>query len=226
MFPDYYKQLLIKIGKTIKLKYMKSLLLFIIFSVSLLNGYSQTTSWEIINLSNWGVIKLPSSMEVQSGTYKKILDNSKKEFSINADRIVFQQKGLNEYGSFSTYARVIIRTDHANPGDFLKLNQMNLTQTDLSDLNAMYQEDITSVCNEMNAKLLKWTNVKTSTLGGVECVYFNYTRQMTGKSPTFSEFYIFYNNDRQHTINFEYWTADVEKWQTEFENCKKTFKFK
>jgi hypothetical protein len=201
-------------------------LLSIIFSLCLLNGYSQTTSWKIINLSNWGLIKLPPTMEVQSGTYKRILDNSKKEFSINADRIVFQQKGLDKFGSFSTYARVIIRTDHANQGDFPKLNQMNLTQTDLSDLNAMYKDEITSSCNKMNAKLLNYTNVKTSTLDGVKCVYFNYTRQMLGKSATFSEFYIFYNNDKQHTINFEYWTSDIEKWKTVFENCKKTFKFK
>lgn len=208
------------------IKYMRSLLLYIILSISVFNVNSQTTNWETINLSTWGVIKLPPAMEVQNGLYKKLIDSFKNEFLITGDRIVFQQKGLNELGSFSTYARIIIRTDHANPGDLPKLNQMNLTQTDISDLNTVYKEDVTTVCNKINAQLIKWTKVTTSSLGGVKCIYFNYTRQLPNNSSTFSEFYIFYNDDKQHTINFEYWSTDSAKWQQEFENCKKTFKFK
>ena len=30
---------------------------------------SQTSDWETINISDWGIIKLPPSMEIQSGTY-------------------------------------------------------------------------------------------------------------------------------------------------------------
>ena len=205
---------------------MRTFLINILLFISVLNSNSQTTNWETINLSNWGVIKLPSSMEVQSGIYKKILDNVKKEFSINADRIVFQQKGLNEFGSFSTYARVIIRTDYVNPGELPKLNHLNFSHTEINDLNTMFKKEIISVCNKMNAKLLYWTNAKILSLNGVKCIYINYTRKIHGKSSTFSEFYIFYNYDKQHTINFEYWTSDKTKWQPDFETCKKTFKFK
>ncbi len=187
---------------------------------------SQTTSWETINISNWGVIKLPPSMEVQSGTYKRILDEAKKEFSVNADRIVFQQKGLNSYGSFDTYARVIIRTDHANSGDFPKLNEIKFSADEINELNSLYKQEVLSSCRSWNARLAKWTDIKMSSLNGYKCLYFNYTRQMPEKPSTFSEFFIFYNDNKQHTLNIEYRLVDENTWQPELNKCKSSFRFK
>lgn len=188
--------------------------------------YSQTTSWEVINISNWGVIKLPPSMEVQSGIYKKILDEVKKEFSVNGERIVFQQKGLNSFGNFDTYARVIIKTGQGNPGDFPKLNELTATPDELTELNSSYYQNIISLCKSMNAQLLNWTNLKISSLNGYKCLYFNYTRQIIGKPSTFSEFYIFFNDDKQYSFNLEYRLNDSSTWQPELEKCKSTFRFK
>ncbi len=189
-------------------------------------SYSQTTSWETINLSNWGTIRLPPSMEVQSGLYKKIVDEAKREYMVEGDRIVFQQKGLNTFEKFDTYARVIIKTLTGSTGDFPKKGELTATPDDLSELNSTYKQDILKVCKQMNSQLLKWTDLKIVALNGYKCLYFNYTRQITEKPATFSEFYIFFDYDRQHSLNLEYRIADSSTWQPELEKCKSTFKFK
>ena len=104
-------------------------LTFLMFQIS----FAQT-NWDKINLGNWGEIKMPSSMEIQSGIYKKVLDNAKRHFSVNAERIVFQQKGVNDGKNLETYARIIIRTDFTNE-NLPNLNTTNFTSQDISDLN-------------------------------------------------------------------------------------------
>ncbi|MBA7533054.1 hypothetical protein ES705_25289 [subsurface metagenome] len=204
---------------------MKNLII-LVFSLIISFSNSQTSNWETINISNWGSIKIPPSMEIQRGVYKKILDEAKKEFSVNADRIVFQQKGLNDFGNYDTYARVIIRTDYATPGNLPKLNDLDFTQNEIDELNSMYKQEIISVCKKMNASLIAWTNIKITILNGYKCLYFNYSRQFIEKPSAFSEFYIFFNYDKQHTLNFEYRIKHKVKWATEFEKCKSSFKFK
>ncbi len=203
----------------------KNLTAIFILTISL-SAHSQTSSWEIINISNWGIIQLPPSMEVQSGLYKKIVDEAKKEYMVEGERIIFQQKGLNSFGNFDTYARVIIKTITASPGDFPKLGELDALASELNELNAMYKNEIISMCRSMNAQLIKWTDLKISSLSKYKCLYFNYTRQVNGKPSTFSEFYIFFNYSKQHSLNFEYRVADSANWQQEFEKCKSTFKFK
>ena len=205
---------------------MKKLIISLTALTLTLLGYCQTTTWELINLSNWGIIRLPPSMEVQSGLYKKIVDEAKKEYMVEGDRIIFQQKGLNSFGNFDTYARVIIKTITGSPGDFPKKGELFATTNELSELNSSYKQDILKVCKAMNAQLLKWTDLKNTAINGYKCLYFNYTRQISGKPSTYSEFYIFIDYDRQHSLNLEYRIADSSTWQPELEKCKSTFRFK
>src|SRR5690625_766265 len=123
-------------------------------------GLAQT-NWDKIDLGNWGEIKMPNTMEVQSGNYKKILDYSKRHFSINAERIVFQQKGVNDGKNLETYARIIIRTDFTNE-NLPDLNTTNLTSQDIADLNQMYKSEVYEVANNPTypAKIIKWNGVK------------------------------------------------------------------
>lgn len=203
------------------MKYQFAFLFFLIVSLA----YGQTSDWETIAISNWGYIKIPPSMEIQRGIYKKTLDLVKKKYSVNADRIVFQQKGLNDFGSFDTYARVIIRTDNGTPGDFPKLNQLNLTKSEVAEINSFYKQEIMSVSRRQNASLLKWADVKMTELNGYQCLYFNYSRQVYDKPPTFSEFYIFFNYSKQHTLNFEYRIEDKDRWEPDLKRCMSSFRF-
>lgn len=189
-------------------------------------GFSQE-NWDKIDLGNWGEIKMPSSLEVQSGNYKKIIDYQKRHFSVDAERIVFQQKGVNDGKNLDTYARIIIRTDFASE-EFPDLNTTEITSQDIADLNQMYKSQIYEVANNPTypAEIIKWNGVKIVTLNGNKSINYSYVRQMNGKPQTYSEFYIFWKGNRQHTLNIEYRIIDSDKWKSDLEKATKTFKLK
>lgn len=205
---------------------MKTIITLFITSLIFQVGFGQD-NWDKIDLGNWGEVKMPNTMEVQSGNYKKIIDYSKRHFSVNAERIVFQQKGVNDGKNLDTYARVIIRTDFATE-DFPDLNTTEITSQDILDLNQMYKSQIYEVANNPTypAKIIKWNGVKIVTLNGNKAINFSYIRQMNGKPQTYSEFYTFWKGKRQHTLNIEYRIVDSTKWKSDLENCVKTFKLK
>lgn len=186
-------------------------------------SYSQE-NWDKIDLGNWGFVKMPKTMEVQSGNYKKILDYSKRHFSVDAERIVFQQKGVNSGKNLKTYARVIIRTDFTSE-TLPNLNTIEITSQDISDLNSMYKTEVYEVANNPTypAKIIRWNGVKIKTLNGNKCINYSYIREMKGKQ-TFSEFYVFWKGNKQHTLNIEYRISDSNIWKYELEKCVKTFK--
>ena len=181
-------------------------------------------NWDKIDLGNWGFIKMPKTMEVQSGNYKKILDYSKRHFSVDAERIVFQQKGVNSGKNLDTYARVIIRTDFTSE-TLPNLNTIEITSQDISDLNSMYKKEVYAVANNSTypAKIIRWNGVKIKTLNGNKCINYSYIREMKGKQ-TFSEFYVFWKGTKQHTLNIEYRISDSNIWKHELEDCVNTFK--
>lgn len=197
-------------------------LTFLMFQIS----FAQT-NWDKINLGNWGEIKMPSSMEIQSGIYKKVLDNAKRHFSVNAERIVFQQKGVNDGKNLETYARIIIRTDFTNE-NLPNLNTTNFTTQDISDLNQMYKSEVYELANNttFSAKIIKWNGVKIVTLNGNKAINYSYVRQMNGKPQTYSEFYIFWKGNKQHTLNIEYRINDTSIWKSDLDKAVQTFKLK
>lgn len=201
----------------------KYTLLFLLFALS---SFAQA-DWERINLGNWGMINLPTSMEVQSGNYKKLVDEAKKEFSVNANRIVFQQKGVNAGNNLSTYARVIIRTDYGN--EILpNLDQETITPKDIEDLNSMYYSEVQEFAKnpKFPSKIIKFNRVKISVLNGHKCINYSYVREMGTNPQTISEFYIFWKGKNQHSLNIEYRIKDAEKWKTDLNKCISSFKFK
>lgn len=205
-----------------KTKIYFHLLLCLIFQ----SAIAQSSSLEKINLGNWGIINLPKSMEVQSGIYKKIVDEAKKEFSVNAERVVFQQKGLNQGNNKQTYARVIIRTDTAQE-NFPNLSTEKVTPKDLTDLNQSYKSQTYEVANNPTypAKIISWNNLKIVTINGQKCLNYSYTRKMGNNPETYSEFFIFWKGKKQHTLNIEYRINETAKWKTELVNCVNSFKF-
>jgi len=200
---------------------------YIIFTIAVLLfqvSFSQE-NWDKIDLGNWGEIKMPSTLEVQSGNYKNIIDYQKRHFSVDAERIVFQQKGVNDGKNLDTYARIIIRTDFASE-TLPDLNTIEITSGDLTDLNEMYKSQVYEVANNPTypAKIIRWNGVKIVSLNGNKSINYSYVRQMNGKPQTYSEFYVFWNENRQHTLNIEYRIKDSEKWKSDLEKSVETFK--
>jgi|SRR5690554_785706 len=201
------------------------ILVVLIISLLANQTISGQQNWDKIDLGNWGEIKMPNSMEVQSGNYKKIVDYSKRYFSVNAERIVFQQKGVNEGKNLDTYARVIIRTDFASE-DFPNLNTTSITQQDINDLNQMYKSQVYEVANNPTfpANIVKWNGLQILTLNGNKALRYSYIRKMGNNPETYSEFYIFWKKNRQHSLNIEYRIKDSAKWKNDLEKCVQTFK--
>jgi hypothetical protein len=184
-------------------------------------------NWEKININNWGVILLPNSMEIQSGIYKKNMDKAKQEFSVNAERIVFQQKGVNEGKNLNTYARVIIRTDFGKE-TLPNLNTEVITSADVADINEMYKSQNSQATNnpKFPYKIIKWNNVKIISLNGQKCINYSYIRQMGTNPQTLSEVYIFWKGKNQHSLIIEYRINDAIKWKQDLSKCLNSFSFK
>lgn len=195
------------------------LLLLINFS------FSQTT-WEKIRIKEWGIISMPSSMEVQSGLYKKIADKAKQEYSVNAERVVLQQKGVNSGDNLNTYARIIIRTDYGTE-TLPNLDKEVLTSNDLIDIDDMFRQELNQMSknSKFPATIIKWNKAKVVTLAGKKCINYSYIRQMGSNPQTFSEFYIFWKGKNQYALNIEYWIRDSEKWKSDIDKAVKSFKF-
>lgn len=166
-------------------------------------------------------------MEVQSGSYKKTVDYAKRHFSINAKRIVFQQKGVNNGKNLDTYARVIIRTD-ITPNGLPNLNTTRFIDEQIEDLNSLYKSLIDEAIKNPDypAKLEQWNRVKIITLNGNKCINYSYIRKMKDQPQTYSEFYIFWRGNKQHTLNIEYRVRDAANWKEDLDLCVQTFKLK
>lgn len=181
---------------------------------------------EKIYLSNWGYIELPVNMEVQAGIYKQIVDISKLQFSINSDRVVFQQAGVNIGTNLNTYARVIIRTDFGT--EILPdLNNISLTVGEVKELNDMYKYQLYKVSANTTfpAKIIKWNNLKVISLNGNKCLNYSYIRKMGDNPQTYSEFFIFFKSRNQHTLNIEYRITETERWKSILNSCVNSFRF-
>ncbi len=201
----------------------KFIVLFLLFCSYTLNS---SEGWETIQISNWGSIKLPPSMEIQSGDYKRFVDDIKRQLIEEVDRVVFQQKGLNKGENLDTYARIIIRTDKGHPGDFPDLSQFRLTEQDLREFNLYVMQEAELMLNQTNSDIISWTDLTTSFLGGRKIFYYTYTRTAPGLSPVHSEVYMIFNDNMLHTVIFEYYTGHKSKWAEVLEKSKASFRVK
>jgi hypothetical protein len=184
-------------------------------------------NWTKLDLDSWGEIRISPNMEIQDGIYKKILDNQKNQFSVSGERIVIQQKGLNNGTSTDTYARIIIRTDYSS--EYLpNLEELNLTIDDLEFLNNQYKEQIyeASKSTPYPFQIIKWNKPKISLLNGNHCITYSYVRQLNEKPQTFSKFFVFWKGNNQHTINIEYRLKDAWMWKSEIELSISSLAFK
>jgi hypothetical protein len=203
---------------------MQNLTLTIACCLFMLASSAQTTNWTSVKIEGVGSIGLPSNMEIQGGTYKEAVDHSKEINGISASKVIFQQKNLNNYNdkSFSTYARVFIRVEQANTGDFKKITEP-LTQAEANEVNSTFKNQIESEASRANATILEWHSATVTKLNHQNAIKFGYKRQIGSNKPVLVEIYMLQNNDRLHTITFEY-RLDDQNWATTFSSMKSSLK--
>ncbi len=210
--------------------------LFLLFSVLVYDlsiaqvGATQSLlpGWQRIWIENVGTIDLPPTLEVQAGTYKKHVDEFKRENGLSVGQLVAQQKGLNEYKkeAFSKYARVIFNTTYGMPGDYERLNfDINqISGDELRLLDNTYRQQVESGLARMGIKIIKWYPVKAEHVNGMSCIHVSYIRQLGNNPYVLVNTYVFPNYDRLHTLTLSYRLSEKDYWQDDFRKILKSLR--
>jgi len=203
---------------------MKQVLSFLFFQMIAIISIAQEIQFSTVKIEGIGSVGLPSNMEIQGGAYKEISDKIKEINGVNASKVIFQQKNLNNFdgGSMQTYARVFIRTEIGTTGDFKKLSE-SLSQSEADEVNSTFKSQIESEAPRANAKVLEWYKATTTTLNNQNAIKYGYKRQIGVNKPVLVEVYMLQNNDRLHIITFEY-RLDDNNWSPTFKSIKATVK--
>jgi curved DNA-binding protein CbpA len=183
--------------------------------------------WKRIYIEGVGTIDIPSTMEVQSGIYKEIIDPLKPElmksmgFSYNPNyNIIIQQKGLNDLESngFQRYARVMINTDIGKMGDFdtLYFNINGYSNADIRELDNLFQSSISSGFTGTGLKIVNWFPLKLEKINGMSCIHISYTRQLNNNPVVFVSIYKFQNVDKMLTLTLSYRQDESDFWSKDF----------
>ena len=203
---------------------MPKLKLTIICCLVLLKVTAQTSNLTTVKINGVGSIGLPSNMEIQGGAYKEINERTKEIHGVSSSKVIFQQKNLNDFNgrSFQTYARVFIRTQNGNFGDFKKLSD-GLTQAEADEVNTTFKDQNENEAPRANAIILEWYPAKVTTLNKQKAIKFGYKRQIGTNKPVLVETYLLQNNDRLHIITFEY-RLDDNNWGATFSIIKSSIR--
>jgi hypothetical protein len=205
------------------------IIFFIFFTRLVISQQNQSLDWEKININGVGSIMFPSSMEIQKGKFREYVNNGKKEFiSIDSSQITIQQKGLNEgtKESFQRYARIILKTRYGLKGDFKKLNfnDDDIFEAELKEFNSKQLTDQKQKLEMFGGKLIDWVPAKFEVINGLSCVHICYSRQLNENPIVLVNEYLFYNNDRFHSLTMSYRISDSEFWKSEFDQVLKSFR--
>lgn len=196
------------------------------------NSFSQI-EFDNYALSGIGSISIPNTMELQSGQYKEIHDKLEEKaaeilkFEISGNKIVFQQKGLNELekNSFTTYARIMLDTEIGNTGDYQKATtKIAPTSAELQELNAEFKQQAINGFKGTALKLLDWYGCSFVIINGKQYLKMSYKRQLADNPEVHVDLYRIQNNDRMHTLTIAYRVSDSEIVKPIFSKVINSFK--
>lgn len=191
-------------------------LIYIILLIATIAGYSQKTEYINYKVKDMGYISIPNNMEIQSGLYKKIAESihlsiGTVTYETLKNRVVFQQKGVNEGEGSGTYARIILKTYLDNIGDHPKINSNNkLSVKELYDFgesfkNQMSQQSVIKVISFYDVENVKLNDKYNG-------IKISYIRQIKDNPLVYVELYEINNNDKLHEITFSYRDKDRNTW--------------
>lgn len=211
---------------------MKKIFYLIIGLIFFHNCFAQTADENYL-LKNIGYISIPANMEIQSGNYKKLAEEYQQQqgkkfgFEVSDNRIVFQQKGLNDGDktAFNSYARVILETTIGNNGDYEKLTtKLTATTTELSELNSQLKSQVEQSFIGTGLKLISWYGVQIVIINGRTALKISYLRRLNDNPNVTVAMYQFHNNDRMHQLTMSYRQQDADTWKTAYSKILNSFK--
>ena len=195
-------------------------------------SFSQSADFENYRILEVGSISIPNNMEIQSGNYKKFSEiyekgmSKKFGYEISDNRIVFQQKGLNdlEKQGFASYVRVILETEIGNFGDFDKLTtKLTATPQEIADISKEVKSQMQQSFAGTGLKLITWYGVSIVTINGKTALKISYLRQLNDNPYVIVNMYRFQNNDRLHSLILSCRQSDETTWKPLFAKIANSF---
>lgn len=208
-------------------------LIFFIFTFLIISASLGQTNTQNYLLKNVGYISIPNTMEIQGGNYKKLAEEYQKEsgrkfgYEVSENRIVFQQKGLNDGAkpAYASYARIIIETIVGSYGDFEKLTtKLSASSSEIAELNSQLKKQVAELFSGTGLKLISWYGTEIETINGRTALKISYLRQLKDNPLVIVSMYQFQNNDRMHQLTFSYRQQETAKWKSAFSKALTSFK--
>lgn len=187
-----------------------------------------SAGWDRIYIKDVGYFDLPPTMEVQSGKYKEFVNQSKRVKGYDATELTAQQKGLNAFdeSGFERYARVMLETNIGKLDDYEELD-FDITDFDaeeITELSAVFKEEIINGFRGTGLKLIEWYPLKVEQINGMSCIHIAYKRQLKTNPFVLVNIYMFFNNDRTHTLTLSYREAESSYWKSDFNKILNSFR--
>jgi hypothetical protein len=211
------------------MKLYLSTILILIFAFGVF-GQTSVGIFEKIKISEIGTILIPSTMELQSGSYKKFSDSVSKTLlkgqgiEITGDNIIFQPKGLNEFKKMNTYARVIVDTTIGKKGEYRKITaKFTATKRELNETSTVLKKQFEEELKGINIKIVRWDGVSVNNVNGRSVMRVAYLRQLDNNPSVFVEMYYFENYDRMHLLTISYREEDASFWKEDLETTRNSF---
>ena len=201
------------------------------------NPEPKNETWETVSIPGICTFQIPSTVELQKGTYKKLNDKLRKtllEIDTTPDFVVAQPKGINDFdpAALKRYCRVIVETARRSKGDFAKLDaRMALSAAEMKELEAEVKNQVKQGAELATSKgirmtILSWRGVKITQVNGVDALLTTYTRSMNDAPSVLVSEYKIQNNDCLHTITISYRESESNLWAADLGKVIGTFKFK
>jgi hypothetical protein len=208
---------------------MTKLLIICLLLMSVLADTSDADDlkWRTVSIPKYCIFQIPSTLELQSGTYKLLNDEYRKsilEISKDLHRIVAQPAGVNSFDpdALKLYCRVIVETTVAQAGDYLMLGQpIELTRAELRQVDAsIHQQAQVALQN----KLIAWRGSCVVSIGTVQAIESTYSRRGID-GPVVVRTLEVHNNDACHILNLSYRESEAAIWAKDIEALLQTFRF-
>lgn len=200
-------------------------------------AYAQDSMWKTISIPEICTFRIPPTLEIQAGNFKKSNDQLLKdilEVTVTPNRVVAQQKGLNDGDPVASrrYCRIIVDTeigakgDNANLREPLKMSALELKLLDKT-LKKQIQKDAANLVDSKGLRfsILSWEPLRIVRGDEFDAILTEYTRKMNDSQAVLVRKYTIQNNDAMHRITISYTEAEKDQWAEDLNKVINTFKF-
>lgn len=203
------------------------------------NDYQAKTynGWTTIKIEDEVEFQIPPTMEIQSGEYQAAIQKRNPNFyqivtqGGNLQRIVAQQKGLNEKekSAYKQYARAVIKIGREAGDVYPKWgDEIPLSEKDLKEMESDF---IDGTISNSKGKLIGISqHLKIVKVNGINCLNMKYETQLDNNPIVNNDMYMFFNKNKLYQVltmirstEYEYWTskdADMRNIVNTFKPCK------